>query len=196
VTPVVRVGVLALQGDVAEHGHALREAGAEVREVRRPEDVEGLDGIVIPGGESTTIGRLMEEYGIGEAVRRRAREGSLAVFGTCAGLILMASDIAGSDQPRLGLMDMRVRRNAFGRQRESFETRLAVPELGEEPLEAVFIRAPYVDRVGPGVEVMAALDGRIVLVRQGRFLAAAFHPELTDDRRLHRYFLRLAAGGS
>jgi 5'-phosphate synthase pdxT subunit len=188
-----RVGVLALQGDVSEHARALTEAGADVAEVRRPHQLDDLDGLVIPGGESTTIGRLMVEYGLMDAVRRRAGEG-MAVYGSCAGLILLATDIAGSDQPRLGLMDITVQRNGFGRQRESFEAWLDVPALGPEPLEAVFIRAPYIERAGTRVDVMACSAGRIVMARQERLLGTAFHPELTADRRVHRLFVRLASG--
>jgi 5'-phosphate synthase pdxT subunit len=188
------VGVLALQGDVAEHLRALREVGAEPREVRRPAHLEGLAGLVIPGGESTTIGRLMVEYGLDEGIRERHGRG-MALFGTCAGMIVLAREIVGSDQPRLGLMDLSVRRNAFGRQRESFEAWLDVAPLGPEPLEAVFIRAPYIERIGPEAEALAEVGGRPVLARQGHCLAAAFHPELTSDRRLHRYFLRLAQQG-
>lgn len=185
------VGVLALQGDFAEHMVALREAGARPVDVRRPEDLAGLAGLVIPGGESTTIGRLMVEYGLDEAIRQRHADG-MALFGTCAGMILLARDIVDSEQPRLGLMDLSVRRNAFGRQRESFETRLDVPELGQEPLEAVFIRAPVIERVGGQADTLASVGDHAVLARQGRCLAAAFHPELTRDRRLYAYFLQLA----
>jgi 5'-phosphate synthase pdxT subunit len=155
----------------------LRRLGAETVEVRKPEELEGLDGLVIPGGESTTFMRLMRLYGLDEAVRRFERP----VFGTCAGMIVL-------DRNHLGLVDLAVRRNAFGRQVASFETDLEVS--GEEaPLRAVFIRAPWVEEVGPNVEVLAVLDGRPVLAREGRFLLAAFHPELTDDTRLHERFL-------
>jgi 5'-phosphate synthase pdxT subunit len=188
----VRAGVLALQGDVAEHVRALEEAGARaVVPVRRPEDLDAVDALVIPGGESTTIGRLMREVGLEDAVRVRAQAG-MPVFGTCAGMILLATEIADSAQPRLGILPCRVRRNAYGRQVDSFETRLHVPELGAEPLQAVFIRAPYVESLGAGVESLAEHDGRVVLCRYGRVLAASFHPELTADRRLHRYCLGLA----
>lgn len=190
----MRAGVLDIQGDVAEHARALGEAGAEVVRVKRPRDLEGLQGLVIPGGESTTIGLLMEEYGLMEAVRRRVAEG-MAVFGTCAGAILLATDIVGSDQPRLGLLDMRVRRNAYGRQRESFEEEIAVAGIEGPPVRGVFIRAPVIESVGPGVEVLARHRGAIALVRRGRILAGTFHPELTGDRRLHAHFLALAAGG-
>jgi len=190
----VRAGVLALQGDVVEHLRALREAGAEaVREVRRPCDLDGLAALVIPGGESTTIGKLMREYGLDDAIVRRVADG-MCVFGTCAGMILLASEIVDSEQPRLGLLPARVRRNAYGRQVDSFEARLPAPAVDPEPLEAVFIRAPWIESVGPGVEVLAKHGERIVLCRHRRILAASFHPELTRDRRLHRYFLRLVGG--
>jgi len=196
----VKVGVLALQGDFREHRMMLHDCGAQTSLVRRPEELDGLDGLVIPGGESTTIGRLMEERGLLEAIRERAGNG-LGIFGTCAGLVLLAGEIldgtelGGRPQPRLGLMDVAVRRNAYGRQRESFETDLVVPELGPAPLRAVFIRAPVIERIGAGVRVLASLEGKAVLARQGRFLAAAFHPELTDDLRVHRYFLEDVLAG-
>ena len=193
------VGVLALQGDVSEHLEALRRAGAGTRPVRRPADLDGLDGLVLPGGESTTIGRLLVRSGLLEPVQQRAAAGRLAVYGTCAGLILLARDIVGSAQPRLGLMDLEVERNAYGRQVDSFEVDLPVPALGEEPVRAVFIRAPVVRQAGPAVEVLARWQGRPVLVRQGALLASTFHPELTGDLRIHRYFLQrvlpAAAGG-
>lgn len=190
-TPAPRIGVLALQGDVSEHLAALDEVGASAGEVRAPSGLDGLAGLVVPGGESTTIGRLMVEYGLDAAIRRR-HEAGMAVFGTCAGMILLARDIVDSGQPRLGLMDLSVRRNAFGRQRESFEAWLDAPALGAEPLEAVFIRAPLIERVGVGAEALASVGGKPVLARQGRCLVAAFHPELTRDRRLHRYFVQMA----
>jgi 5'-phosphate synthase pdxT subunit len=178
----LRIGVLAVQGNVREHAAMLRRLAAEPVEVRKPEQLDGLDGLVIPGGESTTFMRLMRLYGLDEAVR--AFPG--AVFGTCAGMIVL-------DRDHLGLVDVAVRRNAFGRQVASFETELEL--AGEdEPLRAVFIRAPWIEEVGPDVEVLAEVDGRPVLARQGRFLVAAFHPELTDDTRLHELFLEQAKG--
>ncbi len=195
----VRIGVLALQGDFREHQLMLHDCGARPVPVRRPSDLEGLDGLIIPGGESTTMGRLMVDFGLRGPILRRAGEG-MAVFGTCAGMVLMAKEAVGAarlgdqSQPLLGLMDLVVQRNGFGRQRESFEVDLAVPALGEEPLRAVFIRAPYVERAGRGVTVLASVDGKAVLCRQDRFLAAAFHPEVTDDARLHRYFLQEVVG--
>lgn len=186
------IGVLALQGDFREHKEALRRLGLEAQEVRKRAHLEGLKALVVPGGESTTIGKLAREYGIEEEVRRRVEEGSLAVFGTCAGAIWLAKEILGyPEQPRLGVLDVAVERNAFGRQVESFEEELPVRGFAE-PFHAVFIRAPVFRRLGPGVEVLAELDGLPVLVRQGKVLASAFHPELTTDPRLHRYFLELA----
>jgi pyridoxal 5'-phosphate synthase pdxT subunit len=171
------IGVLAVQGNFREHAQMLQRLGARTIEVRKPEQLAGLDGLVIPGGESTTFMRLMRLYGLDEALTAFDRP----VFGTCAGMIVL-------DREHLGLVDVIVRRNAFGRQVASFETELTV--AGEEtPLHAVFIRAPWVEEVGPNVEVLAEVDGRPVLAREGRFLIAAFHPELTDDTRLHERFL-------
>jgi 5'-phosphate synthase pdxT subunit len=172
-----RIGVLAVQGNFREHAQMLRCLGADVVEVRKAEELEGLDGLVIPGGESTTFMRLMGLYGLDEAIRRFDRP----VFGTCAGMIVL-------DRDHLGLVDVAVRRNAFGRQVASFEADLSLP--GEDrPVRAVFIRAPWIEDVGANVEVLAEIDGRPVLAREGRFLVAAFHPELTDDTRLHEMFL-------
>ncbi|WP_243090740.1 pyridoxal 5'-phosphate synthase glutaminase subunit PdxT [Thermus neutrinimicus] len=185
------VGVLALQGDFREHKEALKRLGVEAKEVRKREHLEGVKALVIPGGESTTIGKLAREYGIEEEVRRRVAEGSLALFGTCAGAIWLSREILGyPEQPRLGMLDVAVERNAFGRQVESFEEDLEVRGLG--PFHGVFIRAPAFRKLGEGVEVLAELSGLPVLVRQGKILASAFHPELTSDTRLHGYFLGLA----
>jgi pyridoxal 5'-phosphate synthase pdxT subunit len=173
----VRVGVLAVQGNFREHAAMLRRLGADVVEVRKPEELDGLDGLVVPGGESTAIARLIDVYGLEGAIREFERP----VFGTCAGLIML-------DREHLGLVDLAVRRNAYGRQVASFETDLALAG-DDEPLRGVFIRAPRVEAVGPEVEVLAEHDGEPVLVRQGRFLAATFHPELTDDSRVHELFL-------
>jgi len=188
----VKIGVLALQGAFLEHVQKLRALGAEAVEVRLPGELEGLDGLIIPGGESTTIGKLLDAYGLYEPMARFAGEGK-AIWGTCAGMIMLARDIDGSDQPRLGLMDIGVNRNAFGRQVDSFEAELAVAELGQEPFHAVFIRAPLLTRAGDGVKVLAQLpDGRRVAAEQGKLLVTAFHPELTGDLRFHEYFLRKA----
>lgn len=184
-----RVGVLALQGAFVEHAAVLNRLGVAAREVRLPSQLAGLEALVIPGGESTTIGKLLVAYGLLEPLRGLVADG-LPVFGTCAGMILLAKDIGGQEQPLLGVMDIRVKRNAFGRQLQSFETDLLVPALGPAPSRAIFIRAPVIAEVGPGVEVLAWLeDGRIVAARQGRLLVTAFHPELTDDPRWHEYFL-------
>jgi 5'-phosphate synthase pdxT subunit len=186
----MKIGVLALQGAFREHRRMLEHCGVETVEVRKPEELDTVAGLIIPGGESTTIGKLMVEWGLMDKIRSRAAAG-MAVYGTCAGLILLSKEIAGSDQPRLGLMDTVVQRNAFGRQRESFEADLFVSEFGEEPVRAVFIRAPYIESAGPAVQVMAEVDGKIVIARQGNLLATAFHPELTKDDRIHKYFLSM-----
>ncbi|MGE5549068.1 MAG: pyridoxal 5'-phosphate synthase glutaminase subunit PdxT [Bacteroidota bacterium] len=185
----MEIGVLGLQGAVREHLISLDRCGVTGRIVKKLADLDDLNGLIIPGGESTTVGKLLVRYELLQPIRERAQAG-MAVFGTCTGLILMAREIEQSDQPRLGLVDMTVRRNTFGRQVDSFETELPVPALGPEPLRAVFIRAPEVVAVRPGVEVLARYEEHTVLVRQDRFLAAAFHPELTADCRLHQYFLR------
>ena len=184
----MKIGVLDLQGDVREHLQAIEACQAEAVPVKRTEQLHGLQGLIIPGGESTTLGKLMVQYDFMDAIRDKASQG-MGVLGTCAGMILLATDIAGSDQPRLGLIDMRVQRNAFGRQRESFETEIQVDALGTSPVHAVFIRAPYIESVGEGVTVMARVADKIVMVKQGRHLALAFHPELTEDLRVHRFFL-------
>jgi 5'-phosphate synthase pdxT subunit len=185
----VRVGVLALQGSFSEHAEALRAAGAEPVFVRLPAHLEGLAGLIIPGGESTTIGKLLVLSGLLDPLRQEV-SGGMPVYGTCAGMILLARDIGGLDQPLLGVMDITVRRNGFGRQLDSFEETLSVPSLGEAPFRGVFIRAPLIENTAQGVTVLARLgDGRPVAARQGRLLVSAFHPELTDDLRMHRYFL-------
>jgi len=174
----LRIGVLALQGNFREHAAMLRQLGADPVEIRLPEQLDGLDGLVIPGGESTAIGRLMRLYRVDEALRRF----EAPIFGTCAGMIVL-------DRDHLGLGDFRVRRNAFGRQVRSFEADLDVGD--GEPVRAVFIRAPWVEDAGPAVEILAEVDGHAVLARDGRLLVAAFHPELTDDTRIHGLFLNL-----
>ena len=188
------IGVLALQGAVAEHIERLRRLGAEAREVREPHDLDGLEGIILPGGESTTLGKLMRRIGLDSALREFAGVGK-PMFGTCAGMILMARSLDGNDQPLLGLMDMKVRRNAFGRQVDSFEQDLEVTGLDGDGFRGVFIRAPYVVETGPEVSVLAQVDGHGVLVRQGRLMAAAFHPELTDDLRVHKLLLDMTGVG-
>ncbi len=185
---MVQIGVLALQGDVQEHMAMVEAAGGRAMEVRTREALREVDGLIIPGGESTTIGGLMARYGLDEAIRERVRDG-FPVFGTCAGLILMASEVDGGEPPLLRVMDVRVQRNAYGRQRESFEAKVEVPLLGADPLRVAFIRAPRIERVGPAVEVLATYQGRPVLVRQGNLLGATFHPEICGDPRVHEYFL-------
>lgn len=191
-----RVGILAVQGDVREHAAAVGEVGAEPVEVRLPRDLAGLEALILPGGESTAMRRLIEAYGLAEPIMSLAASGA-PLWGTCAGMILLARRSADGDQPILPLLDIEVRRNAYGRQLDSFEADLAVPALGDEPLHAIFIRAPVVTDVGPGVEVLATDPmGRTVAVRQGRLLATAFHPELTGDRRFHRALLELVEAGT
>jgi 5'-phosphate synthase pdxT subunit len=192
----MRIGVLALQGDFAAHIKMLEGLGAEGKAVRLPEHLEEIDGIIIPGGESTTIGKLMVIYNLQEVLQRKIQEG-VPIWGTCAGLILLAkeTDNALAGQPLLASMNIGVRRNAFGSQRESFETDLSVPALGEAPFHAFFIRGPAVESVGPGVEVLATLDDdTIVAVREGTLLGTAFHPEVSGDPRFHQYFLRIVQG--
>lgn len=193
------IGVLALQGAFREHARALTSLGADVRELRQLPHLDGIDGLVIPGGESTTIGKLLVDLGMMEPLRQRILDG-MPVYGSCAGLILLCKDIEDSEQPRLGVLDATVRRNAFGRQVDSFETSLPVKGLNE-PVQGVFIRAPLITRVGTDVDVLARVDmaphggagEEIVAVRQGRIMATSFHPELTPDTRLHRYFLDMLA---
>jgi 5'-phosphate synthase pdxT subunit len=183
------IGVLALQGAFVEHVQMLRRLGAQAREVRLPSDLDGLDGLIIPGGESTTIGKLLVHYELLEPLRKLVGSG-FPIYGTCAGTILLAKDIGGLDQPLLATMDLVVERNAFGRQLQSFETDLEIAGLGEEPFRAVFIRAPAITATGPAVDVLARLEnGTIVAARQDSLLVSCFHPELTDDDRFHRAFL-------
>jgi 5'-phosphate synthase pdxT subunit len=186
-----RVGVLALQGAVREHVEAIRDVGGEPVLVRLPSDLEGLDALVLPGGESTAMRRLIERYGLREPILAMAGRGA-PMLGTCAGMILLADRLTDGEPPVLRLLDVTVERNAYGRQLDSYEADLDVPALGDEPLHGVFIRAPVVADAGPEVEDMARdADGRPIAVRQGRVLAPAFHPELTADRRLHRLLVEL-----
>ena len=183
------IGVLALQGDFAEHIGIFQRLGIAAREVRHPQELADLDGLVIPGGESTTVARLISEFALLEPLRERAQNG-FPLWGTCAGMIVLAQRVSELAWPTLDALAIAVRRNAFGRQVDSFETDLAVPALGQQPFHAVFIRAPIVEEVGDGVEVLATLEnGKAVAVRQANVLATAFHPELTEDHRFHRYFV-------
>lgn len=192
----MKIGVLAAQGAFAEHIAVLRKLRVEAIEVRLPQELDGLDGLIIPGGESTSIAKLMLDYRITEKLRDLIKKG-LPVFGTCAGAILLAQKNCSVNPEPLGVMDICVRRNAFGRQVDSFEAELSISVLGKEPLTAVFIRAPKIESVGKEVEVLAKLaDGTVVAARQGKLLVTSFHPELTDDTRLHRYFLDMVAGKS
>ena len=188
------VGVLALQGDFREHLHVLRELGADAIPVRRAAELDQVGGLVIPGGESTVMDKLSRAFGLAQPIRDRITAG-MPVYGTCAGMIMLADELvdAAEGQQTIGGLHVTVRRNAFGRQVASFETDLPLPGEGR-PLRAVFIRAPWIEDVGPDVEVLAEVDGHPVLARQGRFLVAAFHPELTDDTRLHELFLEEVAG--
>jgi 5'-phosphate synthase pdxT subunit len=184
---------LALQGAVSEHIETLRSVGAEPVAVRLPEDLEGVCGLVLPGGESTTMRKLVARWKLREPIMRLAESGA-PILGTCAGMILLAREIAGGEEPVFPLLDVTVARNAFGRQLDSFETDLPVPVLGDKPVHAIFIRAPIIERVGPGVEVLASLpDGRVVAVRQRNVLAIAFHPELAGEPRFHRLLTTLAS---
>jgi pyridoxal 5'-phosphate synthase pdxT subunit len=192
---IMKIGVLAIQGDFAEHTLMLKRLGVETIEVRLPFHLEGLDGLIMPGGESTTIGKLSVDFGLLEPLREFGK--MHAIWGTCAGAIFLSKD-ARRDQPLLGLMEITVRRNAFGRQVDSFEADLVIPELGEGgPYHAIFIRAPIIQSVQGNVKILSTLsDGRIVAAQQGNLLATSFHPELTDDARFHEYFLSLARGSS
>lgn len=189
------IGVLALQGDVVEHLAALERAGAAAMPVKTQEALALVAGLVIPGGESTTVMKLLDRFGLAEPIVRRVRAG-MPLWGTCMGMIVAARDVADLDQPTLDLIDITVRRNAFGRQNESAEIPLAVPVLGEAPFPAIFIRAPWIERVGPGVELLAQRDGHGVMVREGNVLGTSFHPELTADPRVHAYFLSMVKGAS
>lgn len=188
-----RIGVLAVQGDFAEHVATLGSIGVDATEVRLPADLDGIDGLILPGGESTAIRRLIDRWGLREPILALARSGA-PIYGTCAGMIVMAREIVDGDPVVLPLLDVAVRRNAFGRQLDSFETELSVPVLGDQPVHAVFIRAPIIERTGPGVDVLATLDdGRIVAVRERNVIATSFHPELAGETRFHRLLATMAA---
>ena len=191
----MKIGVLASQGAFDEHIAVLHQLGVEALPIRLPHELGGLDGLIIPGGESTSIRRLLIDYNLINEISSLAQNG-LPVFGTCAGMVLLSNEIPGGrDVEPLGIMKITVRRNAFGRQRESFETELSIPVLGEKPFPGVFIRAPIIEHANSGVEILARLtDGSSVAARQDKLLASAFHPELTDDLRFHQYFLDIVAG--
>ena len=193
----MRIGVLASQGAFAEHIAILHKLNVKAVPVRLPQELIGMDGLIIPGGESTSISRLMRDYNLTAEIRNLAQNG-LPIFGTCAGMILLANKISDSDlEPMrvIGVMDITVRRNAFGRQKDSFETELSIPVLGKKPFSGIFIRAPLIEQTGRGVEVLARLaDGTSVAAQQGKLLVSAFHPELTDDPRFHQYFLDIVSG--
>jgi 5'-phosphate synthase pdxT subunit len=189
----MKIGVLAVQGAFAEHMTILGAIGVEGVEVRLPSELEDLSGLILPGGESTAQRRLIDRWGLREPILELARSGA-PIFGTCAGMILLSRDIADGDESVFPLLDVDVRRNAFGRQLDSFETDLQVPVLGDQPVHAVFIRAPVIERVGPGVDVLARLDdGRVVAVRERNVVATAFHPELAGETRFHRLVATMAA---
>jgi 5'-phosphate synthase pdxT subunit len=189
----MKIGILAIQGDFEAHGKMLERMGVEHVFVRTPEDLAGLNGLILPGGESSTHLKVMTEEGLLDAIQKFAKQGG-AFFGTCAGAILLAREVHRPDQESLGLLDMSVLRNAYGRQLSS-EVRMGKSKLKDEPIEMVFIRAPIIDRVGPGVEVLAENEGLPVMVRQGRVLATTFHPELTTDTTVHEYFVKIAGNG-
>jgi len=186
-----RIGVLALQGDVLEHLRAVEEVGAAPFPVKTGTDLRRADALIVPGGESTTVMKLLQRFELAQPIRERVA-GGMPFWGTCMGMIVAAHDVVGApEQPTLDLLDISVRRNAFGRQAASAEVDLMIPALGAQPFPAIFIRAPWVERVGPLVRQLASLDGRAVLVRRDHILGSSFHPEMTADRRLHEYFLRM-----
>lgn len=187
------IGVLALQGAVREHLQMIEQRGSKGCSIKKAEELAEIDGLIIPGGESTTIGKLIVKYGFTLPIWRLYQK-KVPIYGTCAGLILLAKKITEGHQTLLKLMDIEARRNAFGRQRESFEADLNISEIGQKPFRGVFIRAPWIESVGSGVTVMAHFDGKIVMARQKNLLVTAFHPELTGDERIHRYFIEMAEG--
>jgi len=189
----MKVGVLALQGTFIEHIDIMRQLGVEAPPIRLPNELDSLDGLIIPGGESTTMLRLMESFRLIQPIREMARDG-LPIWGTCAGMVLLAKSVSNYEMETLGLMDMQIRRNAFGSQIDSFEVDLEIPVVGEEPFHAIFIRAPIVKEAKPGVKILSCLpDSTIVAAKQNRLLACAFHPEFTDDLRFHSYFLNMVS---
>jgi 5'-phosphate synthase pdxT subunit len=190
----MNIGLLALQGAFIEHASVLKQLGVESKQIRKPAELKGLDGLIIPGGESTTMLNLANNYELIEPLRKMGLDG-FPMMGTCAGMILLAKTVTNSDIQTLGLMDIKVMRNAFGRQPDSFETDLAIKALGEKPFHSVFIRAPLIEEAANNVEILAKLDsGTIVAVRQNNLLGMSFHPELADDNRMHEYFLKMVTG--
>lgn len=187
---MTKIGVLGLQGAVREHVRSIERNGAEAIVVKQPEQLQELDGLILPGGESTTMRRLIDRYGFMEPLRAFGESGR-PMFGTCAGLILLAGEVIGYEEPHLGLMNIGVERNSFGRQKESFEANLVIKDVAED-YNAVFIRAPHIVSAGEGTEVLAKCDGRIVAARDGQYLGCSFHPELTDDHRITAYFIAMA----
>ena len=186
---MTKIGVLALQGAFAEHIAILKTLGVDTTEVRLPEELDGIDGLIIPGGESTTITKLMLSYELADKIKKQALDG-LPIMGTCAGMIMLAQKVDGTNHLSTGIMDIAVKRNAFGRQVDSFELDLDIPAIGDEPYHAIFIRAPKIEHAGPNVDILVKLsDDTIVAAKEGNLIALAFHPELTDDNRLHKYFL-------
>jgi 5'-phosphate synthase pdxT subunit len=184
----MKIGILALQGAVREHRNLLQRLGVETLDVLNPEDLDGINGLILPGGESTAVGKLLVRYNLLEPIAELGRKG-LPVFGTCTGLILLSKHINNSEQYRLGLMDTHVERNAFGRQLASFEADMSIPVLGDMPFHTIFIRAPYIERAADNVKTLLSYQDKILFAEQDNFLAAAFHPELTDDTRVHEYFM-------
>ena len=186
---MTKIGVLALQGAFAEHIAILKTLGVDTTEVRLPEELDGIDGLIIPGGESTTITKLMLSYELADKIKKQALDG-LPIMGTCAGMIMLAQKVDGTNHLSTGIMDISVKRNAFGRQVDSFELDLDIPAIGDEPYHAIFIRAPKIEHAGPNVDILVKLsDDTIVAAKEGNLIALAFHPELTADNRLHKYFL-------
>lgn len=189
------IGVLALQGDVVEHIAAMQQTGAKAIAVKTAAELAHVDGLIVPGGESTTVMKLLDRFALAQPIVDRVR-GGMPLWGTCMGMIVVARDVVEMAQPTLGLLDVSVRRNAFGRQNESAEVDLAIPALGDRPFPAIFIRAPWIERVGPGVELLARRDGHGVMVREGNVLGTSFHPELSADPRVHGYFLDMVRNGA
>lgn len=185
----MKIGILALQGAVREHRNILRKLGCEAIDILSPQDLLEINGLILPGGESTTVGKLLVKYDLLSPIIELGRK-KLPIFGTCTGLILLSKHIEGSEQYRLGLMDIYVKRNAFGRQLASFETKMLIPILGSIPYQTIFIRAPYIDKVDKGVSILLSYKNKILFAEQDNFLAAAFHPELTEDTRVHEYFVQ------